>query len=110
MSLGSTAMRTIVAVQLACVVIGTVLLVRVSDQVGGGLIAAMFSLAGLAIVVTIIAWRVALRDARRTVELTHRAADERLLKESLEAAIRAAPTSSTTRSRVLQRMWWLGQQ
>src|SRR5207248_3283243 len=102
--------RLIIATQLACVVIGVALVVRVRDQLHGAIVTELLALAGFAGVVTVAGWFVQSEEQRTAVRLTRSMAEERRLTATLEQAVVSRTTALEDAQRVLQRMWWLGQQ
>src|SRR6185437_1027831 len=109
-SLGSTVTRIVIVAQLGCVVIGTALLLRLARQVRGAVVVELFSLAAVAGVVTLVGWWLLSRENRAAAELARNVDHERLLKAKLEEAIASRTSELEDARRVLQRMWWLGQQ
>jgi len=107
---GSIIARAIIPAQLACVVVGIVLLMQVRTEVHGQILFALFGLAAFAGVVTVGAWVLLARERRASSELSRSMADERLLTATLERAVASRTNQLDDAERVLQRMWWLGQQ
>jgi two-component system NtrC family sensor kinase len=96
--------------QLACVALGIGLLFAFRRQVPGGLLLALTALALFAAVVTVYGWVATLRGHRAAIELAERMAQERAITASLEQAVAMRTAELEDAQRVLQRMWWLGQQ
>jgi two-component system, NtrC family, sensor kinase len=109
-SLGSTVTRIVIIAQLGCVVVGTALLLRLARQVRGAVIVELFSLAAVAGIITLVGWWFLSRESRAAAELARNVDNERLLKAQLEQAVASRSSELEDARRVLQRMWWLGQQ
>jgi two-component system NtrC family sensor kinase len=108
--LGSAITRTIIIAQLGCVVVGTALLLRLARQVRGAVVVELFGLAAVAGGITLVGWWLMSRENRAALELARNVDSERLLKAKLEEAIESRTAELEDARRVLQRMWWLGQQ
>src|SRR3569833_3009513 len=106
----SFASRTVLAVQLACLALGAVALLLLRDRVGPLLLASRFGLIVISGIATIIGWTVITREHGDAIELAERMAQERALNLTLEQAVVSRTTELEDAQRVLQRMWWLGQQ
>ncbi|MFI5229656.1 MAG: PAS domain S-box protein, partial [Gemmatimonadales bacterium] len=109
-SLSSAITRTVIIAQLGCVVVGTALLLRLARQVRGPVVVELFGVAAAAGVITLVGWRLMSRENRTALELARNVDSERLLKAKLEQAIDNRTAELEDARRVLQRMWWLGQQ
>lgn len=109
-SLGSAITRIVITAQLGCVVVGTALLLRLARQVRGAVVVELFVLAAAAGIVTLVGWWLLSREHRAALELARNVDSERSLKAKLEGAIASRSRELEDARRVLQRMWWLGQQ
>jgi two-component system NtrC family sensor kinase len=107
---GSLVTRAVIPAQLACLVIGTTLLIQLGTQVRRQILLELFAIALLAALVTVGGWMLLTREHRRTNELARTMAEERLHSATLEQAIASRTTQLDDADRVLRRMWWLGQQ
>jgi two-component system, NtrC family, sensor kinase len=108
--LDSITSRIVLLTQAACVAVGLLLLVKLRDQVGGAVLSALFAIAGIAGIVTLIGWFAIGREHRKAIDLAERMSQERALNTTLELAVVSRTTELEDAQRVLQRMWWLGQQ
>jgi two-component system NtrC family sensor kinase len=106
----SSATRIVVFVQLASVAIGVGLLFEFRARLPGGLFDALIALAAFALAITIYGWIATVRGHKAAIELAERMAQERAITASLEQAVAARTAELEDAQRVLQRMWWLGQQ
>lgn len=106
----SSATRIVVFVQLASVVIGVGLLIEYRERIPPGLFAALAALGVFAALVTIYGWIATARGHKAAIEMTERMAQERAITASLEQAVATRTAELEDAQRVLQRMWWLGQQ
>jgi two-component system NtrC family sensor kinase len=106
----SSTTRLIAIGQLATCGIGIALIVRVWDHSRDPAIWWLFVCAIVGIALTAVGTRALEADARRARELSRRVAEERRLTATLEQAVAARTTELEDAQRVLQRMWWLGQQ
>lgn len=102
--------KVVVVTQLGCVAVGLALLFQLREQMGGALVMELFAVAIFAGVVTLLGWLATSREHRTAVELAQRMAQERALNTTLEQAVVSRTTELEDAQRVLQRMWWLGQQ
>lgn len=96
--------------QLGCVVIGTALLMRIRPLVGGAEFAQLMTIAGVVGFVTIIGWVLLTREHRSALEMARSMTEAREAKVSLEETVEQRTAELEEAQRVLQRMWWLGQQ
>jgi GAF domain-containing protein len=74
------------------------------------LLVELFALATFAAVITVVAWLLVAADHRDALELARSMREERLLTATLEQAVASRTHQLEGAQRVLQRMWWLGQQ
>lgn len=102
--------RIIVVIQLGCIVLGTALLLKLHGQVQRRLLVELFALATLAALVTVAAWLLTAADQREALGLARSMREERMLTANLEQAVASRTHQLEEAQRVLQRMWWLGQQ
>jgi len=102
--------RRIALGQLAIVAIGTAILIHIWQHSHDSAIIALFWCAIIITGLTLYGMRVLEADRRATTDLTRVVAEERQAKETLEDAIASRTTELEDAQRVLQRMWWLGQQ
>lgn len=102
--------KYVLGIQLACVLAGFVLLFQLRGQVSGTLIAELFAVAAVAGVVTVVSAVTMAREHSQALDLNARMAQERALNTTLEQAVVRRTTELEDAQRVLQRMWWLGQQ
>jgi two-component system NtrC family sensor kinase len=79
-------------------------------QVPTGLLVTLTALALFAAIVTVYGWVATQRGHRAAIELAERMAQERAITASLEQSVAARTAELEDAQRVLQRMWWLGQQ
>ena len=103
------AARIVLGIQLGSVVVGLAMVVMMRDRLGTGFL----PLAGVAVfagLVTVYGWSLLQRDRRAAINLAERMARERALNTTLEQAVFSRTTELEDAQRVLQRMWWLGQQ
>ena len=96
--------------QLGCVVIGTALLMRIRPLVGGAEFAQLMTIAGVVGFVTIVAWGLQTREHRSALEMARSVIEAREAQVSLEETVEQRTIELEEAQRVLQRMWWLGQQ
>ena len=106
----SSVTRLIALGQLACVVIGAAILVRVWRHDHDPAILGLFACAIAGGVLTLYAIRALDADRRSARELSDAMAAEREVTQTLEHAVRMRTSELDDAQRVLQRMWWLGQQ
>jgi PAS domain S-box-containing protein len=109
-AVGLTGTRIVIVTQVACVVIGMALLLQLRGVASGEILVALFSLAGISVVISLVGWRILRREHRAAVELARIMAEERELTAHLEQAVTERTAELEDAQRVLQRMWWLGQQ
>ncbi|MGH7617600.1 MAG: hypothetical protein ACREPM_10260, partial [Gemmatimonadaceae bacterium] len=83
---------------------------RVWQQSHDGAIIALFACAIAGGVLTIYGMRALDADRRAATDLAHAMAEEREAKHTLEHAVQTRTAELDEAQRVLQRMWWLGQQ
>jgi two-component system NtrC family sensor kinase len=102
--------RIVVFVQLASVVVGVGLLYEFRDDLPSRLLATLVAIAVFAAIVTVYGWIATARGHRAAIEMAERMAQERAITASLEQAVATRTTELEDAQRVLQRMWWLGQQ
>ena len=107
---GSNVMRFIALGQLATVVVGTAILFRMWRHSQDPEIIALFACAIVAAVLTLYGIRVLDSERRGAMDLARAMAEERQVKQTLEHAVQERTTELDDAQRVLQRMWWLGQQ
>jgi len=106
----SFATRIVVFVQLATVAIGVGLLLEFRDRLPPGLFNRLVALAIFAAAITVYGWIATVRGHKTAIELAERMARERAITASLEQSVAARTAELEDAQRVLQRMWWLGQQ
>jgi two-component system, NtrC family, sensor kinase len=102
--------RWIAAAQLACVFVGTILLLQLRDTGRSRIVAELLGIALLAGVLTLVGWIVLTHEQRTAIDLTRSMDAERRLTATLERAVVSQTGELEDAQRVLQRMWWLGQQ
>lgn len=102
--------RGIILTQLGCAVVGVALLIQLRGRVHGRILIELFALATLSGVVTLAGWIRAARERDDAIEIMRSIAEERALSATLEQAVVSRTTELEDAQRVLQRMWWLGQQ
>ena len=102
--------RWIVVAQLACVVVGVGLLVELWQIGHQRIIVELLGVAVVAALATLVGWVFLTRERRAAADLTRSMAEERQLTASLERAVVSRTGELEDAQRVLQRMWWLGQQ
>jgi two-component system NtrC family sensor kinase len=107
---GHNVMRLIALGQLASVGVGAAILIRVWRHSYDPAIIALFGCAIVGGVLTLYGMRVLDADRRAVTELARSMAEERQVKQTLEHAVQERTTELDDAQRVLQRMWWLGQQ
>jgi two-component system NtrC family sensor kinase len=106
----SIAIRSIVVVQLGCVLIGIALLSELRNQVRSPLLTELFGFWAVAGALTVVGWLRLGREQREAVELARTLAAEHQRTVALEQAIERRTNELEDAQRVLKRMWWLGQQ
>jgi two-component system NtrC family sensor kinase len=106
----SSTTRFIVIGQLACLAVGAALLARLWAATHDRSLVALIVIAAAAAVLTLYGAGASARDRRSTAALSQRVAHDRELTATLEQAVAARTTELEDAERVLQRMWWLGQQ
>jgi two-component system NtrC family sensor kinase len=100
------ASRVIALAQIVCVVVGFIIVVQLWRMHAVGI-----AVSGLAIV--IVGAMLTLYDLmarKKTDELTRSVVEQRQLSATLEHAVASRTVELEDAQRVLQRMWWLGQQ
>ncbi len=102
--------RWIIAGQLVTLAVGTALLVELWEMTKGRVVAELFVVAALAGLITVVGWTVMRREQRASLALVRSMAEERELTATLEQAVLSRTAELEDAQRVLQRMWWLGQQ
>ncbi len=106
----STTTRLIVAAQLALGVVGTALLLQGRHLLRPVRLAELLALCLFACAIAIVGWILLGREHRAAMELAQSMVEERRLTASLESAVVSRTSELEDAERVLQRMWWLGQQ
>src|SRR5512143_2609600 len=106
----STTARLIVAAQLALGVVGTALLLQGRHLLRPVRLAELLALCLFACAIAIVGWILLGREHRAAMELAQSMVEERRLTASLESAVVSRTSELEDAERVLQRMWWLGQQ
>ena len=109
-SSGLSVTRVIAAAQLACVVVAIVLLTQLWPQARGPVVTQLFAIAVFGGVITVVGWVLLSREHRSTIALARSVSEERQHAATLEQAVESKTTELEDAQRVLQRMWWLGQQ
>jgi two-component system NtrC family sensor kinase len=109
-SLASIGSKITVGVQLVCVTLGIVVLVHGRAAIGRMILAELLVLASVAGLVTIVAWRQVDRQHRGALAATRSMEAQREHSLALERAVASRAAELEDAQRVLQRMWWLGQQ
>ena len=107
---GLTVTRVIGPTLIACVVVGSVLLSRLWSRAHGPVLLSLFLIAALAGMVTVIGWVLLSREHQSNLELARSMFEEQRLTATLERTVEHTSTELEEARRVLQRMWWLGQQ
>jgi two-component system, NtrC family, sensor kinase len=102
--------KLILAAQLACVTVGIWLLAGIRGQIANRMLAELFALAIIGGLTTAAGWLILARDHHAAIDLAERMTAERQLNTTLELAVVSRTTELEDAQRVLQRMWWLGQQ
>jgi len=100
----------IAATQLACIVVGVALLRQLWSDAPHTTLTQLLFLAGFVAIITVIGWVFMLREHRWALALASSMHEERRLTASLEQKVETKTTELEDAQRVLQRMWWLGQQ
>ncbi len=98
------------AIQLGCVVVGVWLLVGLEPAMGARAFYELLGLTAVVTGVTLAAWVLAAREHRAALGLAQSMAEERRLTATLEQTVEDRTSELEEAQRVLQRMWWLGQQ
>src|SRR3569833_2524223 len=106
----SSATRIVVFVQLATVSIGVGLLFEFRDRLPPGLFTTLTGLGVFAAALIVYGWIATARSHKAAIELAERMAQERASTASLEQSVKSRTAELEDAQRVLQRMWWLGQQ
>ncbi len=107
---GLTVTRVVAATQLACVVVGVALLRQMWADAPHTTLTQLLFLAGFVAIITVIGWVFMAREHRWALALASSMHEERRLTASLEQKVETKTTELEDAQRVLQRMWWLGQQ
>ena len=102
--------RVIAATQLACVVGGIALLTQLWSEAPHTTLAQLLGLAAFVGIITVIGWVFMSREHRSALALASTMVEERQLTATLEQKVESKTTELEDAQRVLQRMWWLGQQ
>jgi two-component system NtrC family sensor kinase len=100
----------IAATQLVCVVVGIVLLRQLWAGAPDTTRTQLFSLGALIGVITVVGLVFMSREHRSALRLARSMVEERQLTATLEQKVESKTTELEDAQRVLQRMWWLGQQ
>jgi two-component system NtrC family sensor kinase len=106
----SNVTRFIALAQLASMVVGTVILVRLWHHGHDPAIIALAACAIVIAVLTLYGIRVLEADRSVATDLARAMREEREMKETLEHAVQTRTAELDEAQRILQRMWWLGQQ
>jgi two-component system NtrC family sensor kinase len=96
--------------QLACVAVGTVLVVRLRPLLGELAFMELIVVASVAGIVTAAGWVLLRREHESSLQMARSVLEERVVKASLQETVEQRTTELEEAQRVLQRMWWLGQQ
>jgi two-component system NtrC family sensor kinase len=96
--------------QLGCVAVGTVLLMRIRPLVGGNELAQLLVIAAVTGLVTIAGWFLLTREHESALRMARSMLEEREVNASLEKTVETRTTELEEAQHALQRMWWLGQQ
>jgi two-component system NtrC family sensor kinase len=107
---GSIVARWIIGAQLVCLAAGSTLLFELWEATSGRVVAELFVVSAFAGLITLAGWVVLRREQRATLGLVQSMAEERALTAALEQAVYSRTAELEDAQRVLQRMWWLGQQ
>lgn len=102
--------RWIVLLQFACLIAGSVLLFALWGHGNDRVVVELFVLVGFGGIITFIGWNVLAHERRASLDLVRNMAAERELTATLEQAVVSRTGELEDAQRVLQRMWWLGQQ
>jgi two-component system NtrC family sensor kinase len=105
----SHASRIVLVTQLAAIGGGVAALVRLHDRLGTAL-PWVGSLLAIASIATLYGWFVMRQEHASALALVQSMAHERAINTTLEQAVVSRTTELEDAQRVLQRMWWLGQQ
>src|SRR4051812_9919104 len=100
----------IVVAQLGCVLVGAALLLQLWRSQRSPIVSALLVVCTVAAAITVAGWVTLNEQRRAAVELAKNMAQERKLTATLERAVMARTNELEDAQRVLQRMWWLGQQ
>ena len=103
-------MSVIAATQLACAVVGIALLRQLWSDAPHTTLTQLLGLASFVGVITVIGWVFMAREHRGALALAQSMLEERRLTATLEQTVESKTTELEDAQRVLQRMWWLGQQ
>ena len=96
--------------QLACVAVGLTLVMHVRSFLDELVFAELMVVATVAGIVTVAGWVLLRREHQSTLQMARSMLEERDKKASLEETVARRSTELEEAQRVLQRMWWLGQQ
>ena len=102
--------RAVALAQLACVGVGTAILILLWQHNHSRELVALFVCAAVGGLVTIYGLRAAGAERQAAEELARTMVAERELKTTLEQMVVTRSSELEDAQRVLQRMWWLGQQ
>ena len=102
--------RWIVVAQLVCVLVGIGLLLQLWQVSQSRIIVELLSDALLGGLITLLGWTFLAQERRAALDLTRSMAEGRRLTATLEQAVASRDGELEDAQRVLQRMWWLGQQ
>ncbi len=107
----SRATRLVTIGQFLVVIVGTALLLRLwPDHVRDGVLIGLLTCAAIGGALTIYGAWVLATERRTNDTLMRSVAEERQLSATLEQAVVSRTSELEDAQRVLQRMWWLGQQ
>ena len=96
--------------QLACVAVGVTLVMHVRSLFDDLAFAELLVVASVAGIITVAGWVLLRREHQSTLQMARSMLEEREKKASLEETVARRSTELEEAQRVLQRMWWLGQQ
>src|SRR6185503_15352826 len=106
----SSVTRIVAIGQLACVGVGMAIGFRVWRHSHDSALLVLLAIGAVAGVLTLYGMRVLIQDRQAAADLAETMAEERQLTASLEEAVERRTSELEDAQRVLQRMWWLGQQ
>jgi two-component system NtrC family sensor kinase len=109
-SVGLSGARLLILAQLACLGVGTGILLQLRGRAENRQLAELFALVGFTALITVIGWRILAHEQRDAIDLARIMAEEREMRIRLEEAMASRTAELEDAQRVLQRMWWLGQQ